>query len=311
MLLDPDLISRTLSLEFKAKRIVEGFMSGLHKSPHHGYSVEFAEHRAYQPGDEFRHLDWKLYGKTERFYVKRYMEETNLRAHLFLDMSSSMNFHHFTQWSKLEYGVHLAAALFHLLHRQRDAFGLVTFDSNIQKQYPARSSGSHLHLLNRELESLLNRELKQPDGHRTTAVADSLRSMAARLQRRSVIILISDLIETVADHNSLLSALKELRYKNHEVILFNLLEFRSEREFDFPAGELKVRDMETGEAISVSPTVIRKRYKEEVEGYMNRFRSECGEASIVLEELDIAAPFDRALLAWLRARASSKSRGHA
>ena len=144
MILQPDILSKLSSLELRAKKIVEGFISGLHKSPFHGFSVEFAEHRPYNPGDDFKHIDWKVYAKKERFYVKQYEEETNLRAYLMLDTSSSMLFKHFAEWSKLRYSIHFASSLMYMMHRQRDACGLIPFNSKIDAFIPAKSTYAHL-----------------------------------------------------------------------------------------------------------------------------------------------------------------------
>ncbi len=302
MLLNSEILTRLAPLELKARTIVEGFISGLHRSPYHGFSVEFAEHRAYNPGDDFKHIDWKVYGKTERFYVKRYEEETNLRAHIVLDVSSSMYFKYFANWSKLHYAIHFAAALAYLMNRQRDACGLVTFDREIQNRLPAKSSQSHLNRLFSEMEKILEEEKRASAEKRVSASANALHELADRLKHRSLIIILSDLFENVDDHEELISALKHLRHRKHEVLLFNVLEQKSERDLDFPDGSYLFEDMETGSELEVTPAQVRENYKQKVEEYTYKFKLACSQARIDFEEIDTQSSFDLALLAFLNKR---------
>lgn len=302
MILDSDMLTRLEPLEFKARRIVEGFISGLHTSPHHGFSVEFAEHRPYNSGDELRHLDWKVYGKTERFYVRRYVEETNLRTYLLLDTSSSMYFRHFAGWSKLRYGVHLVAALIHLLHRQRDAAGLVTFDHTIREQFPAKTSPSHLHRLYAHLDGLLESESSASIEKRTSASAELLHELAETFEKRSLVVIVSDLFDPSGEVDKLIEALKHLRHRDHEVLLFHLLEHRSERELDFPEGRYLFEDMETGEELELTPAEVMESYRRLLSDHIRQFGLACSEANIDYEEIDTRGPFDRALFSWLGKR---------
>ncbi|MEX0995275.1 MAG: DUF58 domain-containing protein [Balneolaceae bacterium] len=302
MLLNPDILTQLAPLELKARTIVEGFISGLHRSPYHGFSVEFAEHRPYTPGDNFKHIDWKVYGKTERFYVKQYEEETNLRAHIVLDVSSSMYFRHFAEWSKLRYAIHYAAALMYMMNRQRDACGLVMFDREVREQFPAKSSYSHLRLLFAKMEKLLEEERAQSEQERVSASADVLHQLAESLKHRSLIVILSDLFENVSDHEALISALKHLRHRKHEVLLLNVLEHQSERELDFPDGKFIFEDMETGSELEVMPAQVKEEYQKKIKEYMYRFKLACSEASIDFEEIDTQSPFDLALLAYLNKR---------
>ncbi|MEX2351004.1 MAG: DUF58 domain-containing protein [Balneolaceae bacterium] len=302
MLLDPDLLNRVAPLEVKARSIVEGFISGLHRSPYHGFSVEFAEHRPYNRGDEIRHIDWKVVGKTERFYVKQYEEETNLRAHVVLDTSSSMNFRHFADWSKLRYSIHFAAALLYMMNRQRDACGLVLFDEEIRQQLPARSSITHLRRLFAELELELHNETYATRERKVSASAEALHLLAERLDKRSLVILLTDLFENVQDQEALISALRHLKHERHEVLLFNVLERRSERDLDFPGGMIRLEDMETGGELDLIPAQVREEYRRRVESYTREFRIACSESRIDFEEIDTESPFDLALLAWLNKR---------
>lgn len=302
MLLDSDILTQLAPLEIKARRIVEGFISGLHKSPYHGFSVEFAEHKPYNQGDDFKHIDWKVYGKTERFYVKRYEAETNLRAHVVLDISSSMNYKYFAEWSKLKYAIHYASALMYMMHRQRDACGLVLFDDKIQTQFPAKSSYTHLRLLFTELEKELKAELNHSKPKKKSASADALHSLAESLKNRSLVVIITDLFENVGGHDSLISAMRHLRHQRHEVLLFNVLEHKSERELDFPDGRYLFEDMETGEEMEMNPAQFKESYKKKVNEFTQKFKIECNEAGVDFEEIDTQKPFDLALLAYLNKR---------
>ncbi|HET6528676.1 MAG TPA: DUF58 domain-containing protein, partial [Balneolaceae bacterium] len=208
MLLNHELLSQLAPLELRARKIVEGFISGLHKSPYYGFSVEFAEHRPYNFGDDLKHVDWKAYAKTERFYVKRYEEETNLRCYVLLDTSSSMFYKYFGEWSKLRYAIHFGAALMYLMNRQRDACGLVTFGEEIDQFIPAKSSASHLRLLFSEFEELLEKEEKAADEKRKTATSKVIHEVAERLNHRSLVVILTDLFENVDEQDELISALR-------------------------------------------------------------------------------------------------------
>lgn len=302
MILKPEILSKLSNLELRAKKIIEGFISGLHRSPYHGFSVEFAEHRPYNPGDDFKHIDWKAYGKKERFYVKQYEEETNLRSYILLDTSSSMLFKHFGEWSKLRYGTHYAASLMYLMHRQRDACGLIPFSSEVETFIPAKATYSHLRQIYLELEKELIREEKQDPEKRVTASAQVIHEVAERLNHRSLVVIITDLFENVEEHDALISALKHLRHRKHEVLLFNVLEKRSERELAFSDSRVIFEDMETGAEMEVIPAQVREDYKSKVAEYTQKFRMACSEFEIDFEEMDTEGSFDQALLAYLNKR---------
>tara|TARA_R100001143_G_scaffold63596_2_gene73255 strand:+ start:3671 stop:4591 length:921 start_codon:yes stop_codon:yes gene_type:complete len=306
MILDPDLLSQLTPLDLKARTIVEGFISGLHRSPFHGFSVEFAEHRPYNQGDDFKHVDWKAYAKTERFYVKRYEAETNLRAHVVLDISSSMYFKHFAEWTKLRYAIHFAASLIYMMHRQRDACGLVLFDDEIRHIYPAKSSSSHVRMLYQQLENQLSEEKARSKEKRSSASANALHELAENLKRRSLVIILTDLFENVESHEKLISSIRHLRHQRHEVLLFNVLENRSERELDFPDGKFLFEDMETGSELEVIPAQVKKEYQKKVHEYTQEFKIACNEARADFEEIDTQSPFDLALLAYLNKRKKLK-----
>ena len=249
------------SISMKAKMVVEGYIIGQHRSPYHGFSVEFAEHRSYEPGDEIRHIDWKLYGKTNRLYVKRYEEETNLRAHLILDTSKSMAYTSGAV-SKLEYSSYLLAALSYLMIRQQDAAGIVLFDENIRSFIPPKSIPSHLNTLLNTLD------IKAPG--EDTRIEPVLHEMAERIKKRGLVIIISDLFD---DPENIMSGLKHFRHSKQEVILFHILD-RNELEFDFNS-RTKFVDMESGEEITTDPWHVKNEYKNLIKGLQDYYKSEC------------------------------------
>ena len=251
------------SISMRAKMIVEGYIIGQHRSPYHGFSVEFAEHRSYESGDEVRHIDWKLYGKTNRLYVKRYEEETNLRAHLILDTSKSMAY---TSGgvSKLEYGSYLLAALSYLMISQQDAAGVVLFDESIRSFVPPKSTPSHLNTLLNVLD------VKSPGVD--TKIEPVLHEMAERIKKRGLVIIISDLFD---EPNNIMNGLKHFRHSKQEVILFHILD-RNELEFDFNTRtRTKFIDMESGEEITTDPWHIQNDYKNLIKGLQDYYKSEC------------------------------------
>ncbi|RMH60806.1 MAG: DUF58 domain-containing protein [Bacteroidetes bacterium] len=285
-------------MELRARLIVEGFITGLHKSPYHGFSVEFAEHRPYNPGDELRSVDWKVYAKTDRYYVKQYEEETNLRHYVVLDTSPSMRYRHSGPLTKLEYGAYLAAALHFLMIRQRDATGLIAFDERVHTMLRPRSTPGFL----RQILTTLQRLTDEPGGGSRTAAAAALNEVAERIGRRSLVVLITDLFENIAAHDQLLKALRHLRYRGHEVLVFHVLESDTERRFRFPDVPMLFRDMETGEEMTLQPAQLRANYEEAVRHFSERFRRRCLENNVDFVELDTAAAYDTALLSYLNKR---------
>jgi len=286
--LDPDVVSKLKGMELKARMVVEGFIAGLHKSPYHGFSVEFAEHRQYMPGDNIRDIDWKLFAKSDRYYIKQYEEETNLKAYILLDCSASMGYSS-GGTVKLEYSSLLAASLSFLMLKQRDAVGLVTFDDTIRQYIPPRSKSGHLHILLRELAN------QKPS--QKTDIAAALHEMAERISRRGLIVIFSDLLD---DPDKIISGLKHFRHKNHEVILFHILDPR-ERDFAFPT-EAIFKDLETGEELTTLPWQIRKHYERATKDFSDRIASECRQSRIDYFMIDTSKPFDLALYAFLAKR---------
>lgn len=287
-LLDPEIAVRLKSLELRARFVVEGFISGLHKSPYHGFSVEFAEHRQYMPGDPVQHIDWKVFGKTDRYFLKEFEEETNLKAQILIDCSGSMGYGS-AGVTKFDYAQTLAASLAYLMHRQRDAVGITAFSDHIVKELPARSALRHLHLVLRELAVL-----KPLSG---TDMGPVLDMMAERLKRRGLVVLISDLL---TDPDEVIRGLKHFRHRRHDVVVFQVLD-RQEREFAFPAAA-RFEDMETGEVLPTLPAQIRTAYRNQMKEMTDKYRRQCLESRIDYQLLDTSVPFSRALYAYLARR---------
>ena len=275
-------------MELKARMVVEGFIAGLHKSPYHGFSVEFAEHRQYMPGDNIRDIDWRVYAKSDRFYIKQYEEEANLKGYVLLDCSASMGYKS-NGTAKLEYGSLLAAALSFLMLKQRDAVGLVTFDEKIRRYVPPRSKSGHLHVLLRELANQAATD--------KTDISSTLHEMAERINRRGLVIILSDLFD---DPHRIISGLKHFRHKHHEVILFHILDPR-ERDFAF-SSEAVFKDMETGEEITTLPWQIKKHYQRATKEFSDLIAGECRQSRIDYHLVDTSVPFDYALYAFLAKR---------
>ena len=285
-------------MEMRARLIVEGFITGLHKSPYHGFSVEFAEHRPYNPGDELRHVDWKVFAKTDRHYLKQYEEETNLRHYVVLDTSPSMRYKYASGLSKLEYGSYLAAALHVLMVKQRDATGLIGFDDSVHTLIRPKST----HSLLRQILVTLEHFNQAPETNKRTSAAAVLNEVAERITRRSLVVVITDLFENISEHDALLKALRHLRYRGHEILVFHVLESATERNFQFPDVPMVFRDMETGEEISLQPAQLKENYAEAVQAFSERFRRQCLGYNIDFIEIDTAEPYDTALLAYLNKR---------
>ncbi|NOZ61712.1 MAG: DUF58 domain-containing protein [Calditrichaeota bacterium] len=283
--LNPEVVSRLKNMQLRARLIVEGFISGLHRSPYHGFSVEFSDYRPYMPGDEIRHIDWKAYGKTDRFYIKQFEEETNVKAYILLDISASMSYSS-EKISKLEYASYLAAALSYLMIEQRDAVGLIAFDEKIQNYLSPRSVRSYLTQILSVLETVKPTE--------KTNIALTLHTMAERIHRRGLIILLSDLLDEPAQ---VLSGLKHFRHRGHEVIVFQILDPR-EIDFDFKKNAL-FRDVETGDKMSTQPWHIRAEYQRLMSDFVQNYRRECRNNLIDFVALNTAMDFDRALLEYM------------
>ena len=284
-ILTPDIISRLNNLSLKARFVVEGFIVGLHKSPYHGFSVEFSEHRAYGAGDEIRHVDWKLWGKTDRFFIKQFEEETNLKSYLLVDQSLSMTYKS-KNMTKLEYAQILAASLGYLMLKQQDAVGLTLFDDRIRVNIPARSKRSHLNIILSQMQNIIA-------GPETT-IAPVLHKTAEAIKKRGLIILISDLFD---DPDKVLSGLQHFRYKGHEVIVFHVLD-PQELTLDFTQ-RTRFRDMESGEEIVTDPWHIQLDYQKSMEQFCDYIKSNCRQKNIDYVQLSTDLPLDMALSEYL------------
>ncbi|GAA4408827.1 DUF58 domain-containing protein [Nibrella viscosa] len=287
------------NVEFLARQLVEGFITGLHKSPFHGFSVEFAEHRLYNTGESTRHIDWKVYGKTEKLFVKRYEEETNLRCVILIDTSSSMYYPE-QNYGKITFSVMAAASLAYMLQRQKDAVGLFTFSDAVETQTQVRSTPSHVHKLFSNLDNLL----QQPMPQRKTSAADVIHEIAEKINKRSLVIIFSDMFENAGAPDSsrfeaLFSSLQHLRHNLHEVLLFHVTDKQTEEDFAFDERPYEFIDLETGERVKLQPGQIRTSYQEAVKEYFHELKMRCGQYKIDFIEADIAKGFDQILTSYL------------
>ncbi len=285
-------------IDLLATQIVEGFITGLHKSPFHGFSAEFVEHRIYNRGESKKHIDWKLYAKTDKLFVKKYEDETNLRCQIIIDTSSSMGFPN-AQYNKLHFSVLSAAALIQLLQKQRDAFGLTLFDKEVWFNSPAYLKDSHKKRLMHQLEQLINRPLPQKVANFSTAKI--LHQIAEQLPKRSLVILFSDMFsqEPLED---LTAALQHLRFKQHEVVLFHVGLPEQEQQLEYPHQPIRFVDTETGESIKINPAEIQKGFQEVMSNYCTELKNKCIQNKIDFVEVDINKPYNEVLRAFLQRR---------
>lgn len=316
----PSVVARLANMELKARLVVEGFMTGLHKSPYHGFSVEFAEHRQYMPGDDLKHLDWKIFARTDRYYIKQYEEETNLKSYILLDISKSMTYSSshpnkpkksktgglFTKknsketvsdstknskknLTKLEYSSYLAASLSYLMLLQNDAISLTTYDTKVRNYIPPHSTNSNLKLILKELSNIKSIH--------ETGTAKSLNEIADRIKRRGIVIVISDFFD---DQNEVMNALKHFRYNKDEVIIFQVLD---PIELTFLEGSpVTLVDIETHEEIFSQPFAIQKSYREAMKEFLQTYKTECRKNNIEYVLISTETPFDVALLGYLDKR---------
>jgi uncharacterized protein (DUF58 family) len=288
-------------LELFAKQVVEGFITGLHKSPFHGFSVEFAEHRIYNTGESTRHIDWKLYARTEKLFIKRYEEETNLRCHLILDVSPSMFFPYTesSNWenNKLSFAIYSAAALMELLRMQRDAIGLGVFSDGIDQYLEPKLSALHIQLIYAQLEKYL--EAKKIEKHQTHSnIAETLHQLAEITHKRSLIVIFSDMFEE-ADSEKLFSALQHFKHNKHEVMLFHVVDKKKEFEFDFENRPYRFIDIESKHEIKLHPHEFKSQYQTKMKTYIDELKLRCGQYQIDFIEADIAEGFHQVLLSYL------------
>ena len=300
--LDQGRLEQFSSLEFLARQVVEGFITGLHKSPFHGFSVEFAEHRLYNSGESIRNIDWKLFGRTDRLYIKRYEEETNLRCQIFIDASSSMFYPVIANPSidhpnKITFSVYTAAALIYLFRKQRDAAGISIFSDTVDLHTPCKSSSVHHKFLFHELEKFLTPI--SPDSQKKTLAAQAIHELAERIHKRSLVVIFSDMFEHVTGLDELFSALQHLRHNKHEVVLFHVVDKSKEIDFEFENRPYKFIDLESGEQLRIFPGKVKERYIAAVNDFKKQLKLRCGQYHIDLVEADINAGFEQVLLPYL------------
>ncbi|MEO8232904.1 MAG: DUF58 domain-containing protein [Ignavibacteriota bacterium] len=287
--LDPKIISRITSLDLRARLVVEGFMVGLHKSPYHGFSVEFSQHRPYMQGDNLRNVDWRVFGKTEKYYIKQYEEETNLRSYIILDNSKSMEYSSNKNISKLEYASTLVAALSYMMIKQQDAVSLTIYSDEIKKYLPPKSSNSYLQQILKELVTL--------KASSKTNTSDVLNKVAEKIKRRGLVIIISDFFDDV---DKTLKAIKHFAHQKNEVIIFQILD-PMERSFGFGKDAI-FKDLETDEELTSQPYQIQKAYQQAMNEFTNKIKRECLNSNFDYNLLDTSVPFDKALFSYIQKR---------
>lgn len=295
-------ISSLGNIEILARQVVEGFITGLHKSPFHGFSVEFAEHRLYNKGESTRHIDWKLFAKTEKLFIKRYEEETNLRSHIIIDNSASMHFPEMQQmdlqqYNKIGFSALASAALFEILKRQRDAFGLSIYAEENEYYAPARGNEKHRRMLLEQLQRLMDNPSKK-----VTNTFGMLHEIAEKIHRRSLIFLFTDMFQADKQEEELFAALRHLRYNKHEVVLFHTFDGKREFNFDFDDQPRKYVDVETGEQIQLFASQIKEKYQEKVTQYFKDLKYKCMQYKIDYVPVDINEGFDQVLMTYLMSR---------
>jgi uncharacterized protein (DUF58 family) len=288
------------NLEFIAREVVEGFITGMHRSPFHGFSVEFSEHRQYNEGESTRNIDWKLFGRSDRLYVKQFEEETNLRCQLVIDNSSSMMFPYekgkAVQFNKLAFSVYCCAAIIYMMRRQRDASGLTVFTNQVDFHIEPRLSSVHLDLIYSELAKLLQPENAKMK--RATNAVDVLHQIAENIHKRSLVIIFTDMIES-ADPESIYQALQHLRYNKHEVVLFQVSDKKLEEELTFSSRPHRFIDLESGEQIKLKPQEVKREYARLMKQSMEALKLKCGQYHIDVIEADINEDFRHVLQAYL------------
>ena len=282
------------TIDLLAKKLVEGFITGLHKSPFHGFSVEFAEHRLYNPGESTKHIDWKVYARTDRLYTKQYDEETNLRAYILLDVSSSM-FYPADNNGKIKFSTIAAASLAYLLQKQRDAVGLITFAEKIEKFTEVKSTHGHLMQVLQDLNEVLNSKNEQ----KNTSIADNMHLIAEKIHKRSLVIIFSDLISSNENLDKIFESFQHLKHKKHEILFFQVNHFKTELKLDLEDQPYEVVDVETGEKLKLNPFEARELYQKETEKYFKEIELRCHQYKIDLTKVDIDNDYDQVLSSFL------------
>lgn len=290
-------LARFGNLEILAKQVVEGFITGLHKSPFHGFSVEFAEHRLYNSGESTRHIDWKLYARSEKLFTKKYEEETNLRCQLVIDCSSSMYFPLHKELSKLDYSIYAAASLIELLKKQRDAVGLSLYSDHLDIHTQAKSSMAHHRYLYAELERLFQKYSEE--SKKSGNIVQALHDIAELSHKRSMIVIFSDLLDDPSHEEAFFQAVQHLKHNKHEVIIFHVIDKSKELDFELENRPYTLVDMETGERLKLQPSAIKEKYAQSMNEYMSRIQLKCTQFNIDFVVADISKPYENVLVQFL------------
>lgn len=284
------------NIEFLAKQVVEGFIIGLHKSPFHGFSVEFAEHRLYNSGDNLKHIDWKVYGRSDKLFIKKFEEETNLRCQLIIDTSSSMHFpDEGNVPNKLQFSCLAAASLITLMKKQLDAVGVTLFHDSIQLHTKCKSNTVHQKMLMTELERIAASNVAM----QSTQAANVLHQVAENIHKRSLVIIFSDMFDRVSDAEGIFDALKHLKYNKHEVVLFHVQDKKQEVEFDYENRPYEFIDLETGEKLRMNSMQLKKDYVAKMHEYRKELALKCGQFGIDIVDADVHEGFHKVLLSYL------------
>jgi uncharacterized protein (DUF58 family) len=294
-------ITQNVSLEFLARQLVEGFITGLHKSPYHGFSVEFAEHRLYNDGESTRHIDWKVYARTDRLFTKRYEEETNLRCLIAIDCSPSM-YYPVESKAKLKFSTYAASALAYLLQRQRDAVGLCLFSQKVDAMTQVKSTPSHLD----KIFTLLGSAVESRVEARETQVAAVLHEIAEKIHKRSLVILFSDMFDSQENTDELFKALQHLKHNKHEVIVFHVTDKQTELMFEFEDRPMEFIDLESGQKLRLNPADVRQKYQEEAGQFHGALKMRCNQYKIDFVEADVRGDFNVILQTYLIKRAKMR-----
>lgn len=299
--IDINKLNEFANIELLAKQLVEGFITGLHKSPYHGFSVEFAEHRLYNFGESTRHVDWKVFAKTDRLYTKRYEEETNLRCHIVLDTSSSMYYPQPGN-AKIKFSILATAAIAFLLQKQRDAVGFFSFSDKIEYQSEIKSTASHISNILIKLQQIFDAQGQE----KKTNVADILHEIAGKIHKRSLVIIFSDMLQQDANQDAIFSGLQHLKHNRHEVLLFHVHDKSTEVDFDFEDRPYQFHDLETGQVLKLTPTALKSSYQQKMKVRFHELSLKCAQLKIDFIEADVKDDFNKILSAYLVKRSKMR-----
>lgn len=289
-------------IEFLARQIVEGFIIGWHKSPYHGFSVEFAEHRLYNPGDNLKHVDWKVFGRNDKMFTKKYEEETNLRCYITIDQSNSMLFAGENRYNKLQSSIIYAGALMELMSRQMDAFGLAFFEEELNLITQTKTNAQHKREIIAHLESRWDKKIETKSEKSTTQIAQSLHELAERAHKRSLIIVFTDFLDVIQDSNEIIDAIHHLKHNKHEVIFFLIGDKKMEWDFNMPSQALELIDLETNQSMKLHPDEYKELYINKMKDFKNFWKDKMIEVNVDYFEIDISEHPSEILRAYLLKR---------